>query len=91
MKNNYVIKNIPTKLPVSGTVLYSFLMWHFEAPSWLWGVFISFFAIGWILAIINIVAEDRIDLFKKNDNAEKEAVRISFKERLENLQKQQKS
>ena len=64
MKKRTVISNVPIRLPVQSTVLYSFLLWHFEVnPIW-WGIFGTLYAILWTVVLIAKFNEERIDLDK---------------------------
>lgn len=86
MKKIYVIKNQPTKLPVVGTVLYAFLMDYYNASGFWWGVFIVCFSIIWIICIIALFLEEKIDLDKDYSEYSKKAVKQSkFAEKLKQM------
>lgn len=79
------------KLPVHNTVLYGFLLYHFQAPEWLWGVFITFFLILWTVAIWALSNQSKVDLdeidFEFKSRSEKRSL---FADRLESALKAQK-
>ncbi len=86
MKKIYVIKNQPTKLPVVGTVLYAFLMDYYNASGFWWGVFIVCFSIIWIICIIALFLEEKIDLDEDYSDYSKKAVKQSkFSEKLKQM------
>jgi len=71
------------RLPIQSTILYTFLLWHFEVnPIW-WGVFITLYSLLWIVALIAKYNEERIDLDK--DEPKKELAKSKFAQRLEQL------
>jgi len=83
MKKRTVISNVPIRLPIQSTILYSFLLWHFEVnPIW-WGVFITLYSILWIVVLIAKFNEERIDLDKEEKG--KEPAKSKFAQRLEQL------
>ena len=72
MKKNKIIpkKFFPSRLPINSTVLYSFLMYFFNAPQWLWGVYLTLLIIFWIIAIIAFMnQEEDIDLINYKDES----------------------
>ena len=81
MKKRTVISNVPTRLPVQSTILYSFLLWHFNInPIW-WGVFITLYSILWVVVLIAKFNEKRIDL----DKIEKEPAKSKFAQRIKQI------
>lgn len=56
MKKTKVIphKYIPNKLPINATALQVFFLHYFEAPSWLWGSYITVAVLIWIVILIGI-------------------------------------
>lgn len=86
MKKRKVIKNVPTKLPIQGTVFY--LMWFFDATDFWWGVFIVVFVILWALIIIAKINEQKVDLNDFIDmegpEKKKESEVINFSDRINN-------
>lgn len=88
MKKRTVISNTPIKLPLQSTILYTFLLWHFEVhPIW-WGVFITLYGIYWIIVIVIKFNEILIDLDK--DEPKSKAVKSKFSQRLEKLVEEKK-
>jgi hypothetical protein len=86
MKKIYVIKNVPTRLPVVGTVLYAFLMDYYNASDFWWGVFIVVFTIIWIICIYALCLQETIDLTKDySDNPNKAVKKGKFAEKLQQL------
>ena len=65
LKTNKMKKNkvIPAKYyrkfyPINGSILWSFLMYYFKAPQWLWGVYLTLLLIIWVLVIISVVMQE---------------------------------
>ena len=86
MKKTYVITNQPTKLPILGTVVYTFLMDYYNASDFWWGVFILGFSIIWIIFIISLFNEEKIDLNKDYSTyAEKRSILSNFAQKLEKI------
>jgi len=71
MKTRKVISNSPTKLPITGTVLYSFLLYYFNVSGIIIGIFATIYAIYWILCIVAIWNEKRVDLFEEKAKEQK--------------------
>lgn len=88
MKKHFVIANLPAKLPVTSTAFWTFIMYYFKAPGWGWGVFITVFAIFWIIAIAVKSCEVSVDLLGENLAPEKQVKRSRFQEKLAELVKQ---
>ena len=84
MRKKLVIKNTPTKLPISSTVLYTFLMWYFKVDNLFWGIFICCFGFYWIFSFISINKEERIDLndIKEESTKDNFSIPKSFRDRL---------
>lgn len=87
MKTDKVIKNIPVKPPIHSTILYCFLLYYFEANGIAWGIFGTLYTIFWILVIIVIWNQERVDIFKEEETKH---LKPTFKDRLEKLAKQSK-
>jgi len=86
MKKFYVISNTPTKLPITGTVLYAFLMDYYNASDFWWGVFIVCFSIIWIICITALFYQESISLDKDySDNPKKAVKRSNFAEKLQKI------
>lgn len=78
MKKHYVIINYPVKFPIQSTILYAFLLYHFNLSGIWWGIFITLYSIYWVVAIAIKWNEERIDL-----NEEKPSlIKKKFAERL---------
>lgn len=68
MKKKKVIRveNLPTRLPLLPTLLIAIALDYFNAPQWLWGV-VGFGAfLVWTICIIEMVYQEKIDIFDKN-------------------------
>lgn len=83
MKKKLVITNVPSRLPVNSTILYSFLLYYFNVDDLYWGIFITLFSIYWILVIIVKFNEVNIDL-NENENLSSS----NFKEKIQNMIKE---
>jgi len=64
MKTQQVIPNkyLPRKLPINATLLHLFLMYHFNAPEWLWATYI-------VLAVLVWSAIFKIIYYQKHDKS----------------------
>lgn len=93
MKKHIAIKNQPIKLPFLSTAFYTFLMHYFQAPGWAWGVFITLFAILWIIAIVLLWNQEKIDLFEPEATRNKVSTELgsNFKQRLAEMEAQAKA
>ena len=92
MKKHYVVKNSPIRLPFQSTILYSFLLYYFHVNGLIWGIFITLYAIYWILALIIQFSEVGVDFdpdeFVKNGNLSDGKLNEStFSQRLRDLNK----
>lgn len=63
MKHYPVVSNTPAKLPIHSTLSYSFLMYYFNVHGIWLGVFITLFSIYWIICMVEIWHQDRVDIF----------------------------
>ena len=88
MKKHFVITNLPVRLPIQSTILYSFLLYYFEAHDVLWGVFITLYSILWIGLIWIKINEIKVDLNATQDEEKKIVKQSKFKEKLEELIKE---
>lgn len=70
MKKHFALKNYPVKLPILSTVVYAHLMNYYNAPQWAWGVFITLYALLWVVAITIKWNEETVDLFEEKPTAE---------------------
>jgi hypothetical protein len=88
MKKTYFVKNTPHSLPISKTAMWTFFMYYFNAPSWLWGVYITLGSILWIIFFIGVLNQEGVDIFEDipPDNL-KPKVKSLFQERLEKMAK----
>lgn len=84
MKKHFVISNIPIKLPIQSTILYTFLLYYFKVPGLVWGIFITLYLIYWIIIIIAIWNQIKIDLNSDELDKNKE-MKSKFAQRLQNL------
>ena len=79
MKKRTVLSNLPIRLPIQSTIFYSFLLYYFKVDSLYWGIFITLYAILWILCLIAKRNEELIDL---DDDKKITAAKSKFAERL---------
>jgi hypothetical protein len=86
MKKRTVITNTPTKLPIGSTILYTFLLWHFEVNPIIKGVFITLYSLYWIAALVTKYNEISVDLDKDEWPTNKK--KSKWQERLSQLSKQ---
>lgn len=87
MKKRKVIKNVPTHLPFTNSLLLSFLLYYFKAPGFIWGVFITIYAIVWIFAIALMITQDHVDLFEDQKDKKSnlvESIGKTLSDRIEN-------
>ena len=91
MKKRFVIANTPVKLPIQSTILYTFLLYHFQVSGIWWGVFITLYSIFWIIVIVAKWNEEKIDLNDEKTDNDKKVVRSKFAERLQKLMDERKS
>jgi len=85
MKKRFVISNTPLKLPVQSTILYTFLLYHFQVSGIWWGIFITIYLIYWLLAIIAKLNEESIDLNSDKPDEKKKTIESKFAQRLQKL------
>jgi hypothetical protein len=85
MKKRFVISNTPVKFPVQSTILYTFLLYHFQVSGIYWGIFITLYSLLWIIAIIAKWNEERIDLNSDKLDEKKKAVESKFAQRLQKI------
>jgi predicted membrane protein len=91
MKKRFVIANTPVKLPIQSTILYTFLLHHFQVSGIWWGVFITLFSLLWIIVIVAKWNEEKIDFNDEKIDNDKKVVRSKFAERLQKLMDERKS
>ncbi len=64
MTKKRVIKQeyLPTKLPYVGTCFWTFILYHFQAPGYVWGILGTLAVIAWIALIYAIWIEEDASL-----------------------------
>lgn len=69
MKRYKVIahRHMPTKLPISWTLIAYLILDRFGAPDWVWGAVIVLVGLLWVSAISLIKLETPIDLVELKD------------------------
>jgi hypothetical protein len=55
-------KNIPSRLPLSSTVLYWLVLDYYKASPIFWGVFFTVATVLWLAAIVGLFTEERTDI-----------------------------
>jgi hypothetical protein len=85
MKKRFVISNTPVRFPIQGTILYTFLLYHFQVSGIWWGIFITLYSLYWIIAIVAKWNEESIDLNSDKLDEKKKAVESKFAQRLHKL------
>jgi len=85
MKKRFVILNTPVKFPIQSTILYTFLLYHFQVSGIWWGIFIALYSIYWIIVIVAKWNEVSIDLNSDKLDEKKKAVESKFAQRLQKL------
>lgn len=88
MKKRFVISNTPVKFPFQSTILYTFLLYHFQVSGIWWGIFITLYSIYWIIAIVAKWNEESVDLNSDKLDEKKKAVESKFAQRLQKLIKE---
>lgn len=70
MKKHKVISvnNLPSKVPVTGTLLWILILDRLDAPGWVWGVFATLMVFLWIVIVTVIFNSEYISLFTDNDS-----------------------
>jgi len=74
MRNKKVISysNLPTKLPLTGTIAIAVALDYYNAPNWLKVILYSYLTMIWIFKIIKVTKEKEVDLFKKKKTSKSE-------------------
>lgn len=85
MEKRFVITNTPVKLPFQSTILYTFLLYHFQVSGIWWGIFITLYSIYWIIVIVVKWNEESIDLNSDKLDEKKKVVENKFAQRLQKL------
>lgn len=55
---------LPTHLPWTGTAVAYLLLDKFHAPSWVWGVVGTLYALVWIIVVAAIVKQDEVSVIR---------------------------
>ena len=85
MKKRFVISNTPVKFPIQSTILYTFLLYHFQVSGIWWGIFITLYSIYWIIAIVAKWNEESIDLNSDKLDEKKKELRMTTSELIQKL------
>lgn len=66
MKKIKTIKrgNLPTRLPVSLTLITYMGLDTYKAPGWIWGALGIVFLLLWVISIYAICIEKQVDIFE---------------------------
>ena len=57
--------NLPSKLPIWSSITAALALDYWNAPEWLIGAVGLFFIVGWILIIISMVMQEKVDVFEE--------------------------
>lgn len=87
MKKIYVVKNIPARIPLNSTILYTFLLYYFEVDRLIWGIYICLMIAYWALNIAALFIQERVDIFEEKPEKQNN----KFKNRLEEYMKNKNS
>ena len=87
MKKRFVISNLPARLPITSTVLYTFLMWYFKVDNLYWGIFICVFGVAWAVSFYMFFTQEIVDLNATTDEDKKKLKQSQFAEKLNDLLK----
>ena len=68
---------LPTRFPLGTTLLYYLLMDHFKVPGWAWGAWGAIMVIIWVLYFVAVWHEERVDIFEKESQDERQNVPLS--------------
>lgn len=71
MKKRTVIKNVPTKFPVTQTILIAFLLHYFDVSAIWWGVFTAIYSLLFLVVFAIVRDEVKIDLDDDKPSVEK--------------------
>jgi hypothetical protein len=85
MKKNFVITNLPVRLPFQSTILYSFLLYYFKADNLYWGIFLTFYSVLWIGLIWIKKTEIKVDLNSEKEDEKKIVMQSKFQEKLKKI------
>lgn len=57
-------KSLPTRLPVTFTMVLGLLLDRYDAPGWVWGATGAIMLLIWVAAAIGKVYEDSVEVLK---------------------------
>lgn len=57
-------KNLPTRLPVTFTMVLGLLLDRYDVPGWMWGAAGAIMLLIWVAAVISKVYEDSAEVLK---------------------------
>lgn len=80
MKKSIAVKNTPVRLPINSTILHLFLLYHFNAPEWLWASYCILATFIWTLLIIAKLNQEYVTYSHRKNNQ-------IFKKILEEIEK----
>lgn len=58
------VKNLPTRLPVTFTMVLGLLLDRYDAPGWMWGAAGAILLLIWVVAVIGKVYENSVEVLK---------------------------
>lgn len=58
-------KNLPFRMPISGTALWFLVMERINPSSFWWGVWSFFISLVWIIWCVNLFISENIDIFEE--------------------------
>ena len=65
MKNKVIsLRNFPSRIPLTSTVVWALLLDRLDAPQWLWGAWCLLAAAIMITAIVGLCTQEKVDIFK---------------------------
>ncbi len=79
-------KNLPSRIPLVGTIVYITALDYWNAPEWLWGVVGVIMVVGWVSFFFGLGTEKEIDLFVEKKPETKEKSTSKFQEKLKEMQ-----
>ena len=82
MTTNKVISNsnLPSKLPIWSSITAALALDYWNAPEWMIGAVGLFFIVTWILMIIDMATQEKVDVFEEVKN--KTAKNSKFQDKL---------
>lgn len=73
---------IPTRLPLSQTLISVLMMDYYNASGWVWGVVITLILLWWIFAVIRLAHEEDVNPFDHKITVNVEDVKKSFNDKI---------